>query len=115
MTKERKNMQGDNTCTIGYSEDQVHGALGQSVTLHVVTADVVENQKAQIKYTGDILGMHGSTTYLLSPEGNGTRLTVIMEVNGKLPPGFTYETVQGEFQKNADKTLAAIKAKAEKK
>jgi hypothetical protein len=111
--KEIKNKRGDGLCDIGNSEEHVQQALGQTVTLHVVTTEVVIKQKAETKYNGDLLGIHGTTTYLLSPEGDETRLTLVMQGAGQPPAGITFEVVKREFQKAADEHLAKIKAKME--
>jgi len=110
MIKEETNKQG-NVCTIGSSEDQVQSALGKSVKLHLVVTDIIVNQRLELKYDGDAFG---TTTYTLLPEGKGTRLTVIMQINGKLPPGVTYDALKGEIQKQNDQTMAKIKANIEK-
>lgn len=112
--KKRMNGQG-RMCEVGTTEDQVQEVIpGMPVTLHFVISEAVVNEKMELKFTGDNYGIYGVTTYLLSPEGKGTRLTVVMEGGGHMPPGITYETVKSGIQKSADNSLEIIKAKVEK-
>jgi len=108
--KEINNKQGK-PCTVGYSEDETQCIAGQCRTMHLVWVDIVPNQRYQLKYAGDA---YGTTTYLFSPEANGTRMTIILEVSGKLPMGLSYDMIKSEFEKSGNDSLAAIKAKVEK-
>lgn len=98
-------------CTIGSSWDQSQCVAGICKTAHAVWVDIVPNQLYQLKYAGEV---NGTTSYLVSPEGKGTKLTIIMEINGKLPANVSYDMVKSEFQKGVDDSLAKIKAKVEK-
>jgi len=108
--KELTNKQGK-PCTIGYSWDQTQCVAGICKTVNAVWAVIIPYQLYQLKYSGEV---NGTTSYLFSPEGKGTKLTVILEMSGKLPANVSYDMVKSEFQKGCDEDLARIKAKVEK-
>ncbi len=104
------NQQGER-CTVGFSEDQIHKVMGQTYNIKTMTTEVVPNQRIVGKTAGDV---DGTSTALFVPEGNGTRLVVISEVTGKLPPGITYDTVRDELYKLQAKELENHKNAMEK-
>ncbi len=104
------NQQGER-CTVGYSQEETYQAMGMTSIAKTVTVEVVPNHRIVSKAAGDV---DSTTTVLFVPEGKGTRLTIISELTGKLPPGMGYEAVKQELQKNQDKNLENIKNAVEK-
>jgi hypothetical protein len=94
------------TCEVGANEDQVYTILGQTYKIHIILVDLVPDQKAVFKFTGDF---NGTVTWLTVPEGDNTRLYCIFEVAAPLPPGMSYDSVKGQVQKAMDDLMVTVK------
>ncbi len=110
LLKEVKNQRGE-YCTVGYSEEHIYKALGVTNEVKVVATEISLHERAVFKTVGDF---SSTATYLVVPEGNSTRLILVMEITGKLPPGITSDVASKEIQGGFDKMLKNIKEKVEK-